>query len=740
MFCGRSGYGLLIFVVLLTVSGTNAADTGSYEPEIVPESNLSQSPLVLLPPAEILIPGKYTLDTAVYDINASDGIVIRSDDVFLDGAGSVLRGDGEYGERKTGILVSDRSRSLCNISICNLTVSGFESGILVEGVTNGTIRACIIRENTGAGLVLANSSDWHVEDTELSVNKPKEGSSGGTGFLISGSDSVEVSRVRILSNGRGEGGDGISLSGSSGISIGQSTISGNAKTGITGNMLSSGLVIRENTISSNGGNGISLVSVDGPLIADNHLSDNLMAAIDITSSRQGILTGNSGESGRVGLNLVESEGFSLSSNKFRGNSINIDITGSSPARYVHSIDPSNLADGRPVRYLRDAHGVTIGSSDNPSCVYAVNSSDLTISDLILSKNGAGIFLVNSREVTISRVAALDNAFGIRIGYGSSDVRITSSSAENNLLAGYAVSSSDKITFDSCSAQKNLAGFLLSGSTNIVCTDCHAEKQQGLKKRGPSGFQVSGCNNVSIVNSSSEKNPFDGIYLKDSPGTIISGTDLVLNDIAGIAMNSEDVHLSGNNISLNNAAGVLVYGNSSIIEGNLIIANKGRGILVDAISGGRIWDNVFKNVKNFELSGFRDTTSWNITPESAPAVTNSPLTGGNYWGNPDGTGYSDTCVPDDDGFCSVPYVMGTGDTDYHPLTTREPAGINEKNATFSESSIPDGDVNRNGREELQDVVFLMEIISENRDSAGYDFSGDGRINLQDVVALFTRISG
>jgi hypothetical protein len=49
------------------------------------------------------------------------------------------------------------------------------------------------------------------------------------------------------------------------------------------------------------------------------------------------------------------------------------------------------------------------------------------------------------------------------------------------------------------------------------------------------------------------------------------------------------------------------------------------------------------------------------------IVGGPYIGGNYWGSPDGTGYSDTCVDaNNDGICDNPYTLATDNIDYLPL--------------------------------------------------------------------------
>ncbi|MFH0966711.1 MAG: NosD domain-containing protein, partial [Methanobacteriota archaeon] len=287
----------------------------------------------------------------------------------------------------------------------------------------------------------------------------------------------------------------------------------------------------------------------------------------------------------------------------------------------------------------------------------------------------------------------------------------------------------------CTAQNNLVGFLFSSATNVTCTNCNAYKQEGLQRRGPSGYQISDCNLVSIINSSAESNKFDGIYLKDSPNAQIFGNSLSSNDIAGIAIISKGAVIRENTISLNKAGGILVYGNNSLISKNHIISNKGRGLALDGSAQSRIWDNIFNNTKNIEITGNNPGTVLNVTPLSDISITGTSPTGGNYWGTPVLTGFSDSCTMAADGFCSALFSAGPNNTDFHPLV--RPGYQSEAIHDISPSNISIlRDINQNGRYEQQDVVELMKRIScKNYSGIEYDFSGDGLVNLKDVIILF-----
>jgi len=113
---------------------------------------------------------------------------------------------------------------------------------------------------------------------------------------------------------------------------------------------------------------------------------------------------------------------------------------------------------------------------------------------------------------------------------------------------------------------------------------------------------------------------------------------------------------------------LATGNT--VRDNVIVDNN---YGINGNSGGNLlYNNYFSNVVA-NIGGVA-THTYSITQAPGPNIVDGPSLGGNYWSNPDGSGYSDTC--DDyfptDGFCDAPYAIpvpegaATG-TDYLPLT-------------------------------------------------------------------------
>ncbi len=81
----------------------------------------------------------------------------------------------------------------------------------------------------------------------------------------------------------------------------------------------------------------------------------------------------------------------------------------------------------------------------------------------------------------------------------------------------------------------------------------------------------------------------------------------------------------------------------------------------------IYNNIFNNTNNFEFSGSNIDT-WNITKKSGTNIIGGFHFGGNFWVNPKGTGFSQTCIDSEgDGICDSSYSLDIYNIDYLPLS-------------------------------------------------------------------------
>ncbi len=107
-------------------------------------------------------------------------------------------------------------------------------------------------------------------------------------------------------------------------------------------------------------------------------------------------------------------------------------------------------------------------------------------------------------------------------------------------------------------------------------------------------------------------------------------------------------------------------NNNTVANSTIAWNYVEGIWVLQASDNLIYNNLFNNSVNAELT-FAGSNAWNITKTPGTNIVGGSYLGGNYWGKPDGTGFSDTCNDGDgDGICDSALTLDSGNVDYLPL--------------------------------------------------------------------------
>ena len=115
---------------------------------------------------------------------------------------------------------------------------------------------------------------------------------------------------------------------------------------------------------------------------------------------------------------------------------------------------------------------------------------------------------------------------------------------------------------------------------------------------------------------------------------------------------------------------------NLFQNNSIKNSGAHGILFDwdpvSVSNSFI-DNFFNNTNNTGWNHGIGANTWNTAKTTGTNIIGGSWIGGNYWANPSGTGFSQTCSDgDSDGICDTAYTVGTDNSDNFPLTSN-PAG-------------------------------------------------------------------
>jgi len=593
-----------------------------------PRLSLSAGETGIIAPAVIDQPGRYRLTNDLVNSSVETAIWIRSSDVILDGCGHTL--GGGLNRNSCGVLVGNVSGEPNNITVTNLTVIGWASGVLIEGASGTTL--CKIRA-TGdqTGINIGSSPGTTVIDCIAVDNIPLRVQGvfyGGTGISLYDSPQSRILNSNISRNSRGGnqpfvGGYGIVSRNNTGLSISGCVIDGNFNTGIW-NEISKNTTVIGNHIRDNEGNGGVFMTADaGDPVMDCTIADNTISGSGwgIWLINNDYLVQNNTVTGcGYGILLDTGRNATLTANAMSGNEMNFGVTGNSNEYYNHQVDTTNTVDGRPIYYLVDQTGAVVDGASGAGTVYGIACDNLTVRDLTLEKNMYGVFLLASDGAVVENVTA------------------------NESERGFYILESDGIRIDECSARENtLNGFEIQDSEDVRLTASEAALNSG---------HLTGT----------------GIYAEKCRGILVQQANVSQNNYAGIELHGTDtVWVVNVTANANAAAGMILEGDTIYVTGCALRDNPGPGIGMLDSANVKIWNNYFSNAVNVDLSaGFVTNASWNAEKTAGTNIVNGPFLGGNYWATPDGTGWSQVTPDRGDGFCTDPYVLDGNNTDSLPL--------------------------------------------------------------------------
>jgi parallel beta-helix repeat protein len=189
---------------------------------------------------------------------------------------------------------------------------------------------------------------------------------------------------------------------------------------------------------------------------------------------------------------------------------------------------------------------------------------------------------------------------------------------------------------------------------------------------------------------------------------------------------------------------LGFSENCTVEHNRIEGNTGFGSFFTNLKNTRISDNYFNNTENVLIKTNVAGNQWNTTLRQGKNIAGGPFLAGNFWANPSGTGFSQTCEDSNgDSICDAAYVLDAENTDYLPLSRVIPRSLP---GYSSPPTDPDGDgiyedLNGNDRLDFADVVLYFNQITwiaANEPIAAFDLNHNNRIDFADIVALFNEI--
>lgn len=278
----------------------------------------------------------------------------------------------------------------------------------------------------------------------------------------------------------------------------------------------------------------------------------------------------------------------------------------------------------------------------------------------------------------------------------------------------------------------------SSDNHVISLKAYNVKISGLgitgTKNSYAGIYLSGSNNCIIENNKILNNGY-GIYLSNSKSNKLSNNVITDNEKYGILLSdSTNNTLSGNTASENKDTGVhLITSDGNTLTGNNVSSNDVCGLFVCPESDDNlIYNNYFNNTVNAEVQNGVGN-AYNTEKTEGENIVGGSYLGGNFWAEPDGTGFSDTAVDaDGDGIADSEYRLSQSTySDQLPL-------ISSSNSQRSGPPVANFEMNNSNGSAPLSVQFTD--MSENADSWSWDFESDGKIDSseENPVHVFTTI--
>lgn len=278
----------------------------------------------------------------------------------------------------------------------------------------------------------------------------------------------------------------------------------------------------------------------------------------------------------------------------------------------------------------------------------------------------------------------------------------------------------------------------SSDNHVISLQADNVKISGLgitgTKNSYAGIYLSECNNCIIENNKILNNGY-GIYLLNSKGNKLSNNVIANNEENGILLStSANNTIFGNTASDNKDTGIHIStSDGNTLTGNNISSNDVYGLFVCPESDDNlIYNNYFNNNVNAEIQNGVGN-AYNTAKTEGENIVGGSYLGGNFWAEPEGTGFSDTAVDaDGDGIADSEYRISQSIySDQLPLIS---------SSKPQQPGPPVANFKMNNSDGSAPLPVQFTDLSENTDSWGWDFESDGKIDSteENPVHVFTTI--
>jgi parallel beta-helix repeat protein len=359
--------------------------------------------------------------------------------------------------------------------------------------------------------------------------------------------------------------------------------------------------IADNIVSYNN-RGIVLSYSNNNTVINNTVSNNNYG-LDVWQSNNTVIVNNTASNIWNDISVRSSIGNELANNMMAENGIQ--ISGDSPEHWnTHTIDTTNVVNGKPVYYWKNVTGGSIPSGAGQ--VILANCTGVAIVDRNISNVFAGIQLgFSSRNTIDNNTISSNNYIGILLGHSTNNSIINNNARGNHIsiLLSY---SNDNIVANNTATSNSKEGIALEWSGNNTIANNNVSNSR-------EGVRLDFSTHNIITNNTASSNSGGGIYLW------YSGHNTIAKNTAFECWSSIIIRGSHNNTVVDNIAssnivgsGIVIFlSHSNTIANNTVNSNVHEGIQIDRANKNVITNNTVSNNLENGIS-LRKTSGSTIT--------------------------------------------------------------------------------------------------------------------------------
>ena len=318
-------------------------------------------------------------------------------------------------------------------------------------------------------------------------------------------------------------------------------------------------------------------------------------------------------------------------------------------------------------------GVVVRSLNENSSVFQISADNVTIKGLnITGSEEAGntlgiwdgvygpqarIFLEHANNCIIVGNNFYENRYGVYL----------QESMNNTLL--HNKFSNNSIWLDEGCSQNGLLDNIIERGDVTLGAQCWNNTVFRNRLSNGGGITIGCCGGNNLVSTNNIINCSTGIEIYDVQAKTVLCDNKIVDCNYGIDLTFVFKSKVYNNTISNSSIGIFLRDNchENELSNNMVIFSKESGIdLRDEITDNHIYNNYFNNTLNVRADNSKGNF-WNTTKTKIMNIVKGPYLGGNFWGNPNGTGFSQIAIDSDsNGIMDQPYRVNGSDLDYLPL--------------------------------------------------------------------------